>query len=266
MRIYVLGTGSSGNGLVVEAEGERLLVDAGIGPARAAERMRALGGELARGRAPLGLFVTHEHGDHAAHAMSLGRALRVPVYAHAGVRFSCSARNVELRGYEPGRAVALGPFVVETLAVPHDAPQVALRVTAGPRRVALVTDLGMAPRALHPFLSACDLALVESNHCPRMLATGPYPLRLQRRVAGPEGHLSNEQTAALVASLEGTRLGRVLLVHLSRTNNAPARALEVVRARARRIRVDALAQGEARLLDVLEGGGIAHAEQLGLRF
>ena len=46
VRIFVLGSGSSGNCLVVEAEGERLLVDAGMGPTRATEKMRALGADL----------------------------------------------------------------------------------------------------------------------------------------------------------------------------------------------------------------------------
>ena len=46
MRVYVLGSGSSGNCLIVEAGGERLVVDAGMGPARAAERMQALGADF----------------------------------------------------------------------------------------------------------------------------------------------------------------------------------------------------------------------------
>jgi len=45
VRIFVLGSGSSGNCLVVEAEGERLLIDAGMGPTRAVARMRALGAD-----------------------------------------------------------------------------------------------------------------------------------------------------------------------------------------------------------------------------
>ena len=46
MRAFVLGTGSSGNSLLVEADGVRLLVDAGLGPRTLEARLAALGIEL----------------------------------------------------------------------------------------------------------------------------------------------------------------------------------------------------------------------------
>lgn len=264
VRIYVLGSGSSGNCVVLESEGERLLVDAGIGPTRATERMRAIGGDLISSRAPLGIFVTHEHGDHAAHAGPLARALRAPLYLHSGVAVDRAHKRVELRSYAPGRPVPLGPFVLEALALPHDAPHVAIRVSAGGRRFAIATDLGHAPRELRAMLAGCDLVMLESNHCLRMLETGPYPLRLKRRVAGSLGHLSNEQTADVAASLEGTRVARLLLCHVSRTNNTPERAQEVVSARVRRLPVEVLPHGVPRVFDVATGHWSAAAEQLAL--
>jgi hypothetical protein len=141
--------------------------------------------------------------------------------------------------------VPLGPFVVDALPIPHDAPQVAFRVSAGGRRFGIATDLGHVTRELRAFLAGCDVVFLESNYCPLLLETGPYPLRLKRRVAGPIGHLANEQTAELARSLEDTRVARLVLVHLSRTNNSPERALEVVSSRAHRLRVEALAARRA---------------------
>jgi phosphoribosyl 1,2-cyclic phosphodiesterase len=262
LRIFVLGTGSSGNGFVVEADGgERLLIDAGIGPNRAIERMRGLGAELVRGRAspsPAGIFVTHDHGDHASHALPLARALRAPIFAHAPL---CrTSLRVEVRSYVPGRVLDLGPFSVEALPVPHDAPHVALRVEAGGYRIAIATDVGHARRDLRAFLAACDLVFLESNYCPRLLDAGPYPPSLKRRVGGPLGHLANEQAAEVAAGLEDTRVSRLVLVHVSRTNNTPERAQGVVGARLRRLPVEALAQGESRLYEV--EGRRRRAEQL----
>jgi phosphoribosyl 1,2-cyclic phosphodiesterase len=269
VRVFVLGSGSSGNCLVVEAEGERLVLDAGMGPTRATERMRALGADLVTSRAPLGLFVTHDHGDHAAHALPIARALRAPLHAHQGIAAPRARSRLEVRSYTPGRPVPLGPFIVEALPVPHDAPQVALRVSAGGRRFAIATDLGQSTRELRAFLGGCDVVFLESNYCPRLLESGPYPPRLRRRVAGGLGHLSNEQTAELARALEDTRVSRLVLVHLSRTNNTPSRALEVVTARVRRLPVEALPHGEPRTYDVVAGGGgraFAAAEQLALAF
>ncbi len=266
MRIFVLGSGSSGNCLVVEAEGERLLVDAGMGPTRAAKRMRALGADLVTSRPPLGLFVTHDHGDHAAHALPLARALRMPILAHSGVALERARSRVEVRSYVPGRGLPLGPFVVEALPVPHDAPQVALRISAGRRRFAIATDLGRATRDLGAFLRGCDLVLLESNYCPTLLESGPYPPHLKRRVGGPLGHLANEQTADLAASLEDTRVSRLVLVHLSRTNNTPERAREIVASRVRRLALEVLPHGEVRRFDVDGRGFASGGEQLAFGF
>jgi phosphoribosyl 1,2-cyclic phosphodiesterase len=267
VRVFVLGSGSSGNCLVLEAEGERLVLDAGIGPNRATERMRALGADLITSRPPLGLFVTHDHGDHASHAMPLARALRAPLYVHPGLPF-VARKRVEVVRYVPGKPIVLGPFSVDALPIPHDAPHVAFRVSAGGKRFAIATDLGHVTRELRGLLGTCDLVMLEANHCPELLETGPYPPRLKRRVGGPLGHLANHQTADLAAALEDTRVSRLVLSHISRTNNTLDRALTTVGARLRRGRVtlEALAQGEARRLEVTETRRLAHAEQLGFGF
>lgn len=262
----MLASGSTGNCLVIEAQGERLVIDAGLGPTRATERMRALGSDLIASRPPVGLFVTHDHGDHAAHALPLSRALRAPLFAHDGVVLERARRRAEMRSYTPGRPTVLGPFTIEALGVPHDAPHVALRVTAGATRVALATDLGHGTRDLRDFLGASDVVLLESNYCPGMLELGPYPPRLRSRVAGPLGHLSNDQTAAIARSLQDTRAARLVLMHLSRANNTPERALQVVASAAPRLGVEVLPHGQSRLLDVVPGLRASRAEQLAFGF
>ena len=67
-------------------------------------------------------------------------------------------------------------------SIPHDAPHVALRVSAGGRRFGIATDLGHATRELRALLQGCDLVMLEANHCPAMLEAGPYPPRLKQRV------------------------------------------------------------------------------------
>jgi len=247
MRVLVLGSGSSGNSIVFEAsDGARILVDAGINPTVSTKRMRALGGELV-GSPTLAIVVTHHHGDHIAHAEPLGRALKAPVYLHGGIE-SPRVRNgkATVREYERGGTFEAGPFTVEARSIPHDAPQVALRIECDGVAFGVCTDLGHVPQDLAELLSRCDAALVEANHCAEMLANGPYPDRLKQRVLGYLGHLANDQTAELAASLGGSRLKRMWLGHLSRENNTPERALETVRARARGIDVEVLPHGEPR--------------------
>jgi phosphoribosyl 1,2-cyclic phosphodiesterase len=63
-----------------------------------------------------------------------------------------------------------------------------------------------------------------------MLRRGPYPWSVKQRIAGPLGHLSNEQGAALLGSLAARgRLRHVVLAHLSENNNLPELALGAAR-------------------------------------
>jgi phosphoribosyl 1,2-cyclic phosphodiesterase len=276
VRVFVLGSGSSGNSLVIESDGARVVIDAGINPTAASEILRALGTELfvlsERGRGasenggPIGVVVTHEHGDHIAKLPPMLRALRAPAFLHAGILAPRVRARFDVRPYGPGVPVRLGPFEIEAFEVPHDARQMALRIRAGGRMFGLATDLGLVPAGLSQFLGECDTVLVESNHCPSLLEAGPYPFHLKRRVRGGRGHLANEQTAELVRRFSGTRVARVLLGHLSRVNNTPDLALSVVRARAGGIPVDVIPHGSPCTFEVRASRTAITARQLELPF
>ncbi len=274
MRIWLLSSGSSGNAAIVEAAGGRLLLDAGLGPRVVAARMRALGGELFP-RGVDGVVITHQHGDHIAHLEPLARALRAPLFLHAGITATRARQRFDVRAFDPGDTLRVGPFEVATMSLPHDAPQIALRIgvasgSGHPLRFGLATDLGHVPAGLAAFLGACDEALLEANYCPDMMRDGPYPPHLKRRVTGHLGHLANDQTAALAAALVGSRLHRLWLGHLSQVNNTPALALAGVRALAPALDVQVIPHGEPRALDVVAGvSGAAPrrtADQIALPF
>jgi phosphoribosyl 1,2-cyclic phosphodiesterase len=149
-----------------------------------------------------------------------------------------------------GRTFNIGSLQVTAEQVPHDAPQVALRIASKEHALGVATDVGRPTPGLTALLASCDAALIEANHCTEMLAFGPYPMRLRQRVGGGLGHLSNAQTAELAAKLVGSRLGRIYLGHLSRSNNTPERALETVASAAPRMDVSVLPHGSVCALDV----------------
>jgi phosphoribosyl 1,2-cyclic phosphodiesterase len=68
------------------------------------------------------------------------------------------------------------------------------------------------------------MVLLESNHCPQMLTTGPYPAALKRRIRSKRGHLSNLAAAACLQQLRND-VPIILLAHLSEINNTPRKAL-----------------------------------------
>lgn len=193
--------------------------------------------------------------DRFGEVASLARAFGATVWMHRRID-SEHARRVrgrfDVQTYEPGRPFRVGPFVIEAEHVPHDAPQVAVRVAEeqGGPAIGVATDVGRITSGLVGLLAQCDAALVEANHCAELLAFGPYPDRLKRRVSGGLGHLNNDQTAELATRLSGSRLTRLWLGHLSKANNTPERALEVVANRAKGIDVEVLPHGHVCALDI----------------
>ena len=63
MRFSILGSGSSGNAALLVTEGARILIDAGFSARKLEQLLATVGESLARIDA---IFLTHEHGDHAA--------------------------------------------------------------------------------------------------------------------------------------------------------------------------------------------------------
>lgn len=219
MRITILGSGSEGNTLLLESGKTSVLVDAGLSHRKLMLRFAAIGRELPKNIAAL--IVTHSHSDHAAHASIYATRLGCPVRASeatmAAVRLSAST---QAHSFVVGRHFVVGDITVHSRSIPHDVPQVALVFETKMTTVGLVTDLGHIPKGIEHFLGECETLLLESNHDPDMLATGPYPTMLKRRVGGAHGHLSNGQAADLLARLPRAPR-RVVLMHLSETNNAP---------------------------------------------
>jgi phosphoribosyl 1,2-cyclic phosphodiesterase len=53
------------------------------------------------------------------------------------------------------------------------------------------------------------------------LAQSSYPHFLKKRIAGPQGHLSNEESAQLISALVHPSLNLIVAAHLSERNNRP---------------------------------------------
>lgn len=221
MRMCLLASGSNGNACLVEAGPQRLLIDVGIGPRVLAARLRPLG------LSPTDLtdvWLTHEHSDHVRGlAPLLGRHPGLRVHATGGTRAalpSTVARHV--RRVSADREFMAGALRGRPFAVSHDAREpVGYRVEHDGGSLGYATDLGFFDATVAERLAGVDVLVVESNHCPNRLARGPYPAYLKRRVAGPQGHLSNPQTRSLLTELMHPGLRFAALAHLSGENNTP---------------------------------------------
>src|SRR5262249_52240531 len=103
--------------------------------------------------------------------------------------------------------------------------------------VGYAADLGTWSVPVVEALSDVDLLALEFNHDVEMERRSPRPAILIARVLGDEGHLSNDQAAALVRAVLArsapSRLRHVVQLHLSRDCNRPELARKAAAAALR---------------------------------
>ena len=222
-----LGSGSCGNALLIDAGETAVVVDCGIERRALSAGLKAAGRRLEDLSA---ILLTHEHADHVR-ALPLVLKAGVPLVATPGTaRAAClpPARHHEVG---VGQSTNVGTLSVTAFAVSHDAAEPSgYHVRHDGVGVTVVTDLGKPDPALHDYLAASNLIVLEANHDEEMLRAGPYPARLKRRVLSSTGHLSNADCGRLLAAalVPNLRLPTVWLAHLSATNNRPALAQQTV--------------------------------------
>ena len=228
-----LQSGSNGNCIYVEAEGVKLLFDAGINGKQAKERLAAHGRDICSVDA---VIISHDHGDHVRHAGVFQRKYGLPLYFtqktyDTAVKRHPLGKFSDIRFFRSDGNLQFNGVTVEAISTPHDASDGAVFViSSGGKRLGIMTDLGHIFDGLPETLESLDAVFLESNYDPDMLEAGLYPAFLKKRIRGPQGHLSNYESAELLKALSGKRLKWACLSHLSEQNNNTALALKTHRA------------------------------------
>jgi phosphoribosyl 1,2-cyclic phosphodiesterase len=222
-------SGSSGNALLIQADGAALLIDCGL-TQRAIERHLAHAG--LRPVDLTAILLTHEHGDHVLSAGPLARRYGIPIVANAATAAALGGAlsGVERLNLAVGGTIALGPFSVRSFAVPHDAAApVGYCIQASNWCVGVAIDLGCWDEGVLESLRAADLVVLEANHDRERLRLAPYDWAVKQRIYSRLGHLDNMEAGALLARLGADGRRRTAwLAHLSERANSPQIATSIV--------------------------------------
>ncbi len=235
MKLWVLGSGSSGNAVLIETARSRILVDAGFAP-RVLKRRLAVAGVAPESIEAV--VVTHEHTDHVKGVAAAARKWGWTIVSTAGTRMMCPDWSGLRSILTPRKSsVVVGDFYLETVPVSHDANEpIGVIVTSLNEgiRAGIIYDLGHVTESVSRALDKLDILVLEANHDEAMLRAGPYPPSLQRRISGHFGHLSNRAAAQTASQSIHVGLNNIVLAHLSEKNNTPRTALKTVGEALRR--------------------------------
>ncbi len=242
MKFTVLGSGSTGNAVLISSETTNVLIDAGLSAREIIRRLAEVGVPCEKLDA---ILITHEHSDHAGGLRVLMGALKCRVYISRPTEDSfydtrkggsngdseSSKRQAVLRDrtveIESNSDFRIGDIDFEPFSVPHDAADnFGFVAKQDGVRVATLMDFGHISELIKEKLRCCDAIVVESNHSRDMLrACSVYSWDLKRRIMSSVGHLSNEDLADWLTSDFDGCARYIVLAHLSQRANDPYLAL-----------------------------------------
>lgn len=227
MKTCVLSSGSKGNITYLETTSNKYLLDLGRNKKYVVEKLNEIGvnpSEIDY------ILLSHSHDDHisALEGFLKSYHTKVCVTEEMLKHIPFLEKYENLIIYEDD--LNLGEDLIETIKSSHDSNDArCFIIDDGKNSLAYITDTGYINQKYFNKLENHDVYLFESNHDVEMLNNGPYPSWLKARVLSDKGHLSNIAASVYLAKFIGNKTRKIILIHLSETNNNPDMALDTIK-------------------------------------
>ena len=203
IKCKVLGSGSKGNCVYINVNGEHMLLDAGL----SLKRIKA-------GLAPVLtediniICITHQHNDHIRSLKGLQKR-------------NSRLKIITKETINNDKQYKIIPFTAD-----HDVPCLNFRINDLKHNNSLlyITDTGtIFCDSLKYLVKPANIIICEMNHdIDLLLKNNKYADELKIRIG--ETHLSNDQTVDLLSLICTDKLEYFIAFHLSEQNNSPAYA------------------------------------------
>ena len=230
MFFQIIETSSSGNCALIENDGVRVLVDAGVGIRKIRDYLASRGLLLEDIDA---LFITHEHVDHCRSLKYFAKT-NAKIFANRLTAESiCYAypdsKKLKWNIFENGRPFDFMGICVCAFPVPHDtSDSVGYRFQIGEKCLVWMTDLGKPTALVQDMAMGAQILVLESNYCPKMLEASARPYRLKMRIKSSHGHLSNADAISIISRLSPQIVEKIYLAHISRECNSTEHISELL--------------------------------------
>ena len=226
MKVCVLASGSKGNCTYIETENHKILIDIGKNKKYITSKLLEIGVDPEQIDY---ILISHLHDDHIS-ALSTFTKSYHPTVLLTQPMFKALSSIKEYDNiliYED--EIILNNLRIRAIKSSHDSIDSRnFIIEENGKKVVYVTDTGYVNNRYFNYLKNCDVYLFESNHDIEMLNNGPYPKWLKARVLSDEGHLSNKSSSFYLTKLIGPNTKKIILMHLSETNNTEEKSLEMI--------------------------------------
>lgn len=218
MKLHVLGSGSTGNGYILEGENSALIIEAGL---PMMEAKKALQFNLSK---VAGLVASHPHADHS------GRALE---YAMAGINIHSSLECLDVIGLTKGlyshrakpvipeRKYRIGEFTVMPFDLVHDVTNYGYLIShADMGLTCFITDTHYCPYVfpgLNNLLLECNYS---DDVIERRVEDGHLHPSLAERIKN--SHMAQSTTLEFLRCNNLNNVNNIVLIHLSQGNSNQA--------------------------------------------
>ena len=231
LNFYSLFSGSSGNSLFIKSENTKLLVDVGVSSKKVENALLDL--DIDPNEID-GILITHEHTDHIQGLGTFAKKFDIPVFANKKTfdampkqKEKIPEKNIHIFTIE--EKFEINDLEIKPFSIPHDAVNpCGFNISKGNKKMSIATDIGHMTTGILKNLQESSFILLESNYEPEVLMYSHYPYILKSRIAGPTGHLSNEEAGKTISQLLSCNLKQVMLGHLSKESNFPELAYKTV--------------------------------------
>ncbi len=231
LKFCSLYSGSTGNSLLVQNDNTCILVDAGVSGTKIVDALNSIGIDISQIEA---ILVTHEHSDHIKSIGTLSKKYNIPVFANSKTwkAMPNEAKKVPIecqKTFTIDNKFSIGSLDILAFSIPHDAADpCGFNIFGSNKKISIATDVGHITPSIFTNLQNSSFVLLESNYDPEVLQYSSYPYNLKRRIAGPNGHLPNNEAGNTISKLIDSGLKTAMLGHLSKENNFPELAEQTV--------------------------------------
>ena len=226
-----LYSGSSGNCSFVGTDNINILIDCGESQKKISDALESIGKNINKIDA---IIVTHEHSDHVKNLGAISKKYNIPVYANEKT-FENMPEQTSLideknkKIFNTDDHFEIGDLKIYPFHIPHDAAEpCGYNIYNEDKKISIATDIGHMDNNILKKLEESQFLLLESNYEPEILKYAKYPYYLKQRIAGPNGHLSNQEAGLTITKLVYSGVNNIMLGHLSKQTNFPELAYKTV--------------------------------------